>query len=199
MKRLDPRQVKSKEKLQDTYLKLLKQGEYQITINQLCKVANVGRPTFYRLYNDVTELRFDIHESLLLELKKSLSMSNPRPFRLLNKDDLYTNFTLLFQHILTRKDAYKVFCVDYPDGIFIEYVKNLIMQYVSEGIFYAEQGGNSLRGEKEIIISYIAGAYLEGIRWWIKGNFNMPVEEIATILVDLSIYGPYIEKPKLMD
>ncbi len=192
MKRIDPRQLKSKEKLHEAYLTMQLKGHGQFTIQQLCDTAEVTRPTFYKLYKDIQELRLDIHESVLAELKKALTIKNPRRLSEVPKKEIPENLMLLFQHIQAKHIAYETFFVYQPDAIFINGVKEIMKQYITEGIYYALQD-KKLRVKIDLIISYVTGAYVESIVFWIKENYETSPEEMANSLIEISIYGPYID------
>ena len=76
--KLDPRQAKSKGKLHEAYLSLIIEGHDQLSIQQVCSKATVTRPTFYKLYKDINELRKAMIEELLSELKQALTINNPK-------------------------------------------------------------------------------------------------------------------------
>ncbi|AWE07664.1 hypothetical protein DCE79_09830 [Lysinibacillus sp. 2017] len=197
MKHIDPRQLKSKGKLHKAYFTLQLKGQDQFSIQQLCDAAEVTRPTFYKLYKDIQELRIDIHESILAELKEALTIKNPRPLSKTPKKEMPENLRLLFQHIQIKHIAYETFFVYQPDAIFINGVKEIIKQYVTDGIQSSQSQDKMLRVKIELIISYVTGAYIESIIFWIKENYEISPEEMANNLIEISLYGPYIEQPTI--
>lgn len=60
---------KTQKNLIDAFLSLNKEQEIQkITINNICKLANYNRSTFYQYFSDIYELRNFIENSLLNNL-----------------------------------------------------------------------------------------------------------------------------------
>ena len=109
--KLDPRQVKSKEKLHEAYLSLLIEGHDQLTIQQVCQKAAVTRPTFYKLYKDIQELRKDIINQLLTELKEALTIQNTMPLSEIPKEDMPENLILFFEHVQKNHIAYETLLI----------------------------------------------------------------------------------------
>ena len=70
---MDKRIVKTKKKLTSTLLALLEQKPVRdITVLELCKIANVNRTTFYKYYKDVDDFIFTLEESLISDLRNNM-------------------------------------------------------------------------------------------------------------------------------
>ena len=192
--KLDPRQVKSKEKLHKAYLSLLTEGYEQLSIHQVCKKAEVTRPTFYKLYKDISELRKDLIEKLLLELKESLTIQNPRPLHEIPKGEMLENYISLFEHIQKNHIAYDTLLIDQPDALFTNGIQDLLKEYVEQGIDLAQTRPYLINVDEQLIIAYVAGAYLASIKWWITTNYELSPSYMSKTLIELSINGPYIKR-----
>lgn len=192
--KLDPRQAKSKEKFHNAYLSLIEDGNVQLTIQQICKEADLTRPTFYKLYHDIHDLRKDLFHKLLSQLKEALTIQSPKPLSEMPKEEMPRNLYLLCEHIKNNRKAYETFLIHQPDALFIQGILEILKEYVEEGIHYAQTRQYLLSENEELIISYIAGAYLESIRWWISTDFKCSSMEMAATLIELSINGPYIKR-----
>lgn len=192
--KLDPRQVKSKEKLHKAYLSLLIEGYDQLSIQQVCTKASVTRPTFYKLYKDINGLRKDLIEKLLLELKESLTIQNPRPIDEIPKDEMSESLILLFEHIQKNHIAYETLLIYQPDVLFINGIQDILKEYVKDGIYFAQTRPYLINGNEQLIIAYVAGAYLESVRWWITTNYETSPIHMAKTLIELSLNGPYIKR-----
>lgn len=192
--KLDPRQVKSKEKLHKAYLSLLIEGHGQLSIQQVCTKAAVTRPTFYKLYKDINELRKDLIEKLLLELKEALTIQNPRPIDEIPKDEMSENLVLLFEHIQKNHIAYETLLIYQPDALCTNGIQNILKEYVMDGIYFAQTRPYLINVNEQLIIAYVAGAYLESIKWWITTNYEMLPIYMSKTLIELSLNGPYIKR-----
>lgn len=192
--KLDPRQVKSKEKLHEAYLSLLIEGHDQLTIQQVCQKASVTRPTFYKLYKDIQELRKDIINQCLGELKKALTIQNPKPLSEISDEDMPENLILFFEHVEKHHIAYETLLIYQTDALLTNGLQEILKGYVKDGIYLSETRPYLLDVNEQLIIAYVAGAYLESMRWWITTNYAIPPIDMAKTLIELSINGPYIKQ-----
>lgn len=192
--KIDPRQLKSKEKLHEAYLSLLIEGHDKLSIQLVCQKAEVTRPTFYKLYKDINELRRDLIDMLLMELKEALTIQNPKPLNVISKDEMPENLILLFQHIQKNNIAYETLLIYQPDALFINGIQDIIKEYVKDGIYFSQTRPYLINVDEQLIIAYVAGAYLESVRWWIKTNYETSAIDMAKTLIELSLNGPYIKR-----
>jgi len=192
--KLDPRQIKSKEKFHEAYLSLLIEGQDQLSIQQLCNKAAVTRPTFYKLYKDIQELRKDLIEKLLAELKEALTIHNPKPLNVMPKEEQSENLTLFFEHVQKNHIAYETLLIYQPDALFIHGIQEILKSYIQDGISLSETRSYLIDVNEQLIIAYVAGAYLESVRWWITTNYEVSPIDMAKTLIELSLNGPYIKR-----
>lgn len=192
--KLDPRQVKSKEKLHEAYLSLLIEGHDQLTIQQVCQKAAVTRPTFYKLYKDIQELRKDIINQLLTELKEALTIQNTMPLSEIPKEDMPENLILFFEHVQKNHIAYETLLIYQTDALLTNGIQEILKGYVKDGIYISETRPYLIDVNEQLIIAYVAGAYLESMRWWITTNYAISPIDMAKTLIELSINGPYIKR-----
>lgn len=192
--KLDPRQVKSKEKLHEAYLSLLIEGHDQLTIQQVCQKAEVTRPTFYKLYKDIIELRKALIDELLEELKEALTIVNPKSLDEITEEEKPENLILLFEHVQRNHIAYETLLIYQTDALFTNGIQEIIKKFVHDGIYFSQTRPYLINVNEQLIIAYVAGAYLECIRWWITTNYDTPPIEMAKTLIELSLNGPYIKR-----
>lgn len=192
--KLDPRQIKSKEKLHEAYLSLLIEGHDQLTIQQVCQKATVTRPTFYKLFKDIHELRKDLIEKLLTELQEALTIKNPKPLLVIAKEDMPENLILFFEHVQKNHIAYETLLIYKTDALFTNGIQDILKGYVKDGIYLSETRPFLIDVNEQLIIAYVAGAYLECMRWWITTNYEVSPTDMAKTLIELSLNGPYIKR-----
>ncbi len=191
MNTIDPRKISSIRKLQEAYLSLLVTDNQNLNIRELCKTANVTRPTFYNNYSNILDLRKQLHEEILDDLNKTLTISNPKPIDAFEDDELPENMVALFNHISANKKAYEVLLLHRPDFLFIKDVKEILQKYIVEGIKHARDESHEMKVKIPFAISFITGAYYESIIWWLEHNYQHTPEEMAKLLLDISLYGPF--------
>ncbi|ATP38662.1 hypothetical protein CSE16_00670 [Solibacillus sp. R5-41] len=189
--KLDARQVKSIKKMHKAYLSLLIKSHENMSIHNICLEADVTRPTFYKFYKDPMELRLHLHETLLQDLKACLKISHPKEMADFGPEELPENMLGLFEHILENQLAYEVLLVNKPDGFFIKAFKEILLQYIEDGIATTKFLPKDIRAEKMFIFHYVVGAYIESITWWLQNNCKQDTSYMALKLLELSLHGPY--------
>ncbi|OCS84592.1 TetR/AcrR family transcriptional regulator [Caryophanon tenue] len=191
--KLDPRQVKSKSKLHEAYVSLLMEGQQQLTIQQVCQKAGITRPTFYKLYKDTQELRRDIVMHLLAELNRALTIENPKPLAELPEHERGERLTLLFEHVQQHHIAYETMLIYEPDALLTNGIQEILKKYIRNGLHFSDTKAYLIANE-ELIIAYAAGAYIESLRWWITSNYSVSATDMANVLIELSLNGPYTKR-----
>ena len=150
--------------------------------------------TFYKLYKDINELRKELIEKLLLELKEALTIQNPRSLDEIPKDEMSANLILLFEHIQKNYIAYETLLIYQPDALFTNGIQDILKEYVEDGIYFAQTRPYLINVNEQLIIAYVAGAYLESIKWWITTSYEMSPIYMSKTLIELSLNGPYIKR-----
>lgn len=192
--KLDPRQVRSKEKLQEAYLALLIEGYDQLSIQQLCKKAEITRPTFYKSYKYIQDLREDLIAKLLNELEHALTIQNTKPLEQMPVEERYINLTLLFEHIQKNQKAYETLLIYKADALLSNGIQRILRDYVKNGLHLSATRPYLIDVDENLINSYVVGAYLECIRWWIKTNYATEPGQMAKTLIEISLNGPFIKR-----
>lgn len=97
------RRKKSQNKIESVFIELLQSKEIsQISVTDICKLANVNRSTFYANYLDVYDLADKIKAHLVDEVKKLYSEERTTKN---NSND----FSKLFKHIKNNQIFYKTY------------------------------------------------------------------------------------------
>ena len=82
---MDRRVKYTKKVIKETFLNLLETKDIsQITVKEICEIADVNRATFYRYYLDIYDLLEKIEEDLIEDLK------NSSPLEDLSSHSVYT-------------------------------------------------------------------------------------------------------------
>lgn len=188
---LDPRQVKSKKKIHEALLKVLIKSKETITVKEICEEAGVTRPTFYKHYDDIHSLMNSLSEDILQDLRDSLIIRKKILIEDVKFNELPINMIALFNHIKKHHTFYEVFLILKQDPHFINEVKIILEDFISIGLHYSTPNEEKLVLPISLLISYVTGAYLESIIWWIKNNYTCSPEEMTSMLLRISIKGPY--------
>jgi len=73
------------------------------------------------------------------------------------------------------------------DPHFVNEVKIILEEFISIGLHYSTPNEEKLVLPISLLISYVTGAYLESIIWWIKNNYTYSPEEMTLMLLRISI------------
>lgn len=191
---LDPRQVKSKKKIHEALLKILAKSKETISVKEVCEEAGVTRPTFYKHYNDIPSLMNCMSEVVLQDLRDSLIIRKKILIEDVKFNELPTNMIALFNHIQKHHVFYEIFLILKHDPHFVNEVKIILEEFISIGLHYSTPNEEKLILPISLLISYVTGAYLESIIWWIKNNYTYSPEQMTLMLLRISIKGPYTDE-----
>ena len=82
------------------------------------------------------------------------------------------NLILLFEHIQKNHIAYETLLIYQPDALFTNGIQDILKEFVTDGIYFAQTRPYLINVNEQLIIAYVAGAYLESVRWWITTNYE---------------------------
>ncbi len=179
---MDRRVKYTKSIIKDTFLNLLGEKDISnITVTEVCKIADINRATFYRYYEDCYDLLKKIESEFMDELSNSPPMinlpdesvydftygvlkvfeNNKKLIRLL----FNTNNNVYFLNEVLEYCYNK--CVDKWSRLFPDINKNII----------------------EYKTVYIFNGALGVINYWIKNDFSDDVSFVATMIEEATING----------
>ncbi|MCW3791579.1 TetR/AcrR family transcriptional regulator [Paenibacillus sp. LS1] len=170
MSKVDRRIIKSKEAIKTAVIELMTEKSFnQITIQDISDKADVSRRTIYLHYLDKFDLLDKLIEEHINELEKLREASSEKSFieggliwfEYLERNYLFFSTMLASQGNLSFRNR------------FLEFV----MQGLSEEVDTSEGKNDGL--SHEIILRFIAGAYVEVVEWWFKNEMPYPPEIMA--------------------
>lgn len=180
----------TKEMIDEAALSILKNGNANMTVKDICGEAAITRPTFYRYYKDVEDLTNSMSEAVLNELKESLTITEKTPLKELKYNELPINMVNLFKHIENNKVFYETFLETVRNRYFTNQLLHILEEYIKRGIDYAASKDDVMVPEG-LLVSYSTGAYFNSIVWWIRNDYQYTPEEMTATLLRLSVKGPY--------
>ena len=187
MEKTDRRIERTKELINDALLNLLMQKKFsEITIQEITDTANVGRATFYLHYQNkedcLMQLLTNGFDSLVTEIKKRNEGQN----------DFVGSIEHTFTYISKFKRLYLALLGDKVGGHILMGVRNYIKADMMEVVTVPPGFSTDLH---EAMATYLAGAQLALLLWWLKDEPNITAREAAVLYVDISLNGitHYIE------
>ncbi len=178
---MDRRIKYTKKVIKETLITLLNEKEInKITVSEICKIADINRTTFYRYYLDVYDLLDKIKEEFVNEL---LIVSNT------NKDD-YTVSSF-------SKDLLTVF-LDHKELVKVLFNQKSNIYFLNDILEVAfikcktkwETKINTLSNDNiEYASIFIFNGALGVINYWVQNNFEKSIDEVCSIIENLSYDG----------
>lgn len=195
--RMDPRVVRTQRLLKNALFALLEERGYdQVTVQDIADRATVKRATFYLHYNDKQDLIHQCIADLLDELSKSIQnqQEDTQHFDYLG-GQAHPIFIRMFKHVGERFLQYQALLVNNRIPAFTAGLLTVLHNFISEGINMTEPDDANLSAKRDVVIKYVESAFLELIIWWVENQMPYPEEEMAEMLMNLSIMGPYRVRP----
>lgn len=165
---------KTQKNLIDAFLSLNKEQEIQkITINNICKLANYNRSTFYQYFSDIYELRNFIENSLLNNLNALLKTY-------LNKmlSENYLNYFLDFYS--KNAEAFLTLLGRNGNPAFYKKIKDSI----KPTIFSAFSIDSSII-ECGYIVEFTMSAMTNTITYWFENEKNLSKQQLSQLLYSI--------------
>ncbi|WP_214825950.1 TetR/AcrR family transcriptional regulator [Exiguobacterium algae] len=164
----DLRVQKTKQALHTALVELLTHRSIdQMTISELCRVANVNRGTFYLHYDRVE----DVFEEYFQEITADLATSYEEPYRhvkFLNPRELEPSTVRIFHHVKTYVDFYRiVFSKQVPLAYYY-----LLFEEIRKLLLRDTAAHQVEEIDHELFCSYQANAIVGMIIWWAEQGFQ---------------------------
>jgi len=183
---IDRRVARSREMLHQALLSLIiEKGYEEITVENICERANVGRSTFYAHFTSKDDLKRRGLEHLRRELveqqrKASSSVDS-------NVNGLAFTLTM-FEHARNHIHLYRALVGSKGGAIALTTIRQTLGEIVRGEL--AEIGGRDSHGSsREFAVQYIVGAYMAVLTWWLDGGAKLPPERINAMFQRLATDG----------
>ncbi len=186
----DRRKERTRQLLRDALLELIPEKGYEaITLQDITDRANVARPTFYLHFKDKQDLLFSSLREIYDDLAQRQHVTC-EPLELLAgypKEEEDSDF----QHVADNVDFYQTMLTDKGSIAFVlmvlEYLSNLIE---NEMVRKLTEDGQKARIPPDFVSSFIAGAEIGVVNWWLKHNqMRYSPQQISRMMNHLSVLG----------
>ncbi len=177
---MDKRILKSKKKLTNTLLELLKNKRLEdITVLELCHKANINRTTFYKYYKDIEDLVLKIENSLISDLAQIIPE--------IKRNYLISFTSKIIETFASKKEIYTRLLSENGDHTFLRRILRLVYD---ESI---EEWKKLLRkasaNDLEKIYSFIVDGSIGIIKKWIKEECQDDPQNVAIFINKICMSG----------
>lgn len=186
----DRRKERTRQLLRDALLELIPQKGYEaITLQDITDSANVARPTFYLHFKDKQDLLFSSLREIYDDLAQRHHVSCD-PLELLSEEH-NESLDSDFQHVADNVDFYQTMLTDKGSMAFmlmvLEYLNTVIGNEMTRKL---SEDNNTARVPVDFISSFIAGAEIGVVNWWLKHNqMRYSSQQISRMMNHLSLLG----------
>lgn len=152
---MDRRVARTRATLQHALNSLILKKRYEeITITDICNVANVGRSTFYAHYAS----KDDLKRSGFEPLRRLLAARQ--------KDDKSLGFSLaMFEHARDHKDHYQALVGGRGGTVSLGAIRQILSELVRDGLGPTVDKKSADTVPRELVVQYVVGAYMAVLTW----------------------------------
>jgi AcrR family transcriptional regulator len=183
--RQDRRSQRTRHLLSAAFVGLLKEKGYNaITISDIIERADIGRSTFYSHYRDKDDL-------FVNELDRVIELLS---HRIPNQEDMLFFPSLgLFRHVGEEYELYKALLWTPGIDLLIKHLQTSLSHRIEQGL---QKSGSDFDVSLPILAGFIAGSFLNLLKWWLENKMVYSAEEMDSIFKKLTIAGIEAMKTK---
>lgn len=175
-KKTDLRILRSKHSIREAFIQLLNEKGYEaITIQDIADKAMINRNTFYLHYQNKPDLMNTCIDELLEEVKNTLVLcpSGESPVSVSRLEQVMQT---IMEHIIDNISFYKAMFVE-ENRIhgFQTKIEDIVKSTINGGLDHTQ-----LEISKDLLLQYIASAFMGIVVWWIKNDLIYSPREIAS-------------------
>lgn len=177
--KVDRRIIKTREAISKAFIELMSEKNFEnITINDISERANLNRGTFYLHYMDKYDLLDKCIKDHLSKMLKFCTLSKPGEERLNVINSLLPMFQYFEEHFLFYSSMLRNKAIT----CFQEQMNLMVKNEITERLNIGEinKGDN-----KEVVVQYMAAAFVGVVEWWIKNNMPLSPQIMAHQLWDI--------------
>lgn len=166
--------------IRSTLLELLQDKNInQVTVSEVCKIADINRATFYRYYLDIYDLLKKIEDEFVGELNEILNKSKG--------DSIYLTVRELLDMFLQNKELVNVM---FSPNNSIEFLNELLQTtYEKCSIKFRNDIPDVTEKDIEYVNVFIFNGALGIINYWVNRDFDQDVDTIAKTIQELCLFG----------
>lgn len=194
-KQVDRRVMRTRKLIRDALTELIiKYGLEKVTVSKLTEEANINRGTFYLHYKGIHDL---VEKSEAEIIEQILSLRNRAIVEHKKARKKEPSKKIIYRFAVELCNYFKENCAFLnamlgPNGdpSFQEKLKSVLEQQLLRGTYnYIKIGENTII-PNDYLIAYLSSAHIGIIQHWLKNGADMPAEEIAKMITELSFNGP---------
>ncbi|KHF41650.1 TetR family transcriptional regulator [Halalkalibacter okhensis] len=168
--------------LKESFMKLLKQKPLtNITIKELCELADINRSTFYSHYKDLYDLLYQIEDGIIEDMNQTLSSYNYTK----NEEAIQMTEKLL-EYIVKNSESCQTLFSEHGNPTFQKKVMMLAHQHLLKSLI---QDKHFIPVNIEYLSLFIANGSIHLVQHWLKNGLKESPKEMAELMINLATKG----------
>jgi AcrR family transcriptional regulator len=152
-----------------------------ITIQDILDRSGIGRSTFYSHYFDKDDVLTSIVEQMLATFDQEFSRRNP--------GEGLIPALALFKHGRENHRHLRAMLRGRAGDVLWEAAHAALSRTIAQNLTVVYPGGNSSSILNEDVARYVAGSFLQLLKWWIVAELPYPPEEMENMFNQLAMPG----------
>ena len=166
---------------------ILKQNYETISVDDICRAANIGRSTFYTHFVNKDDLKRSGLNTLQLQLldRQKQALSNPHE----HQQKTLSFSLVMFEHARDHLDHYRAQVGNHGGSVALGSIRQMLGKLVRKELAEKGKAVYSSNMPRELVVQYVVGAFLSVLTWWLDGGAKLPPQKIDAMFQRLIVAG----------
>jgi AcrR family transcriptional regulator len=183
--KLDRRKKYTRMVLKDSMIKLLKDKQIsEITVKEICELADVNRSTFYAHYLDLYDLLSKMEEEVLDDMKAYL-------YHFKKNEESIQMTEKILEYIVANKEITQILLHENADPNFQKRVVKIAQKYLMDSWALADKLDE---GFSHYLSIFTIGGCLQMIKEWLEDDLGQSPKEMAYLISKFANNGLSVVK-----
>jgi AcrR family transcriptional regulator len=160
---------------------LLEKRYDAITVQDILDRADIGRSTFYAHYYDKEDVLVSVTEQMLDLFSQRMQQAETGQGIVPGLE--------LFQHVQQIQQHFKVLLRGQSGEVLMKTAQTLLSKNIEHSLTTTCAGKRSPSIPLEVISQYLAGAFLNLLKWWLEAEMPYSPERMNEIFQQLALPG----------
>lgn len=178
----DRRSQRTRQLVNSAMMGLLSEKPFEaITVQDILDRAGIGRSTFYSHYFDKDDVHASVMEQMLERMSQQLSERHAGHGIVPSLE--------LFQHIHQDRQQFQAVAWGQTGERLWDMMQTELGRIIEQALKSAGDDTKLPSIPPTVVSAYLAGAYLNLLKWWLKAGMPYPPEEMDRIFRQLALPG----------
>lgn len=182
----DRRIQRTRQSLRTALFALVKEKEFEaVSVQEIADRANVGRTTFYAHFDNKEELLLYGFDALNRQLRQR--QREARSHRDESGAHLLGFSRELFEHADGHRDVFQALAGRRSGATARHRLRDLLVELVRDDVKFVLPASNAQPAQREALVQFITGAFLNLLIWWLDATPRQTPEEIDRTFRQLAL------------